>query len=79
VLSAFGVFASVVTLLTSLGNLLFPGYANIIQFGWAPIFIAEIVTGIWLWARGVKIEPCAESRTSNAFPGTPTIQSLDSR
>ena len=57
VLSAFGVFASVVTLLTSLGDLVFPAYAGVIQFGWGPIFIAEIATGTWLWARGVKIEP----------------------
>lgn len=55
-LSAFGVFASCVTLLTSLGDLLFPAYAGVIQFGWIPIFIAEIVTGIWLWTRGVRIE-----------------------
>lgn len=61
VLSAFGVFASFVTLLTSLGNLIFPAYADVIQFGWAPIFISEIVTGIWLWTRGVRIEPCPAS------------------
>lgn len=63
VLSAFGVFASIVTLLTSLGNLLFPAYADVIQFGWAPIFIAEIVTGIWLCVRGIRIEssPAADA------------------
>jgi hypothetical protein len=61
VLSAFGVFASCVTLLISLGNLTFPAYADVIQFGWAPIFISEIVTGIWLWTRGVRIEPTPES------------------
>ncbi|MGB4857939.1 MAG: DUF4386 domain-containing protein [Dokdonella sp.] len=54
VLSAFGVFASVVTLLVSFGNLLMPAYASVIQFGWIPIFIAEIVTGIWLLLRGVR-------------------------
>ena len=61
VLSAFGVFASFVTLLVSLGNLTFPAYANVIQFGWAPIFISEIVTGIWLLTRGVRIDPTPES------------------
>lgn len=61
VLSAFGVFASFVTLLTSLGDLIFPAYANLIQFGWAPIFISEIVTGIWLWVRGVRVDPSPES------------------
>lgn len=63
VLSAFGVFASIVTLLTSLGNLLFPAYADVIQFGWAPIFIAEIATGFWLCVRGIRIEssPAADA------------------
>lgn len=61
VLSAFGVFASCVTLLTSLGNLIFPAHAGVIQFGWLPIFIAEIPTGIWLWARGVRIDSLDES------------------
>jgi hypothetical protein len=63
VLSAFGVFASFVTLLISLGNLIFPAYASVIQFGWAPIFISEITTGIWLWARGVRIDPLPASGT----------------
>lgn len=56
VLSVFGIFASLVVLLTSLANLIFPVYANVIQFGWIPIFISEIATGIWLLACGVKIE-----------------------
>ena len=54
VLSAFGIFASIVVLFTSLGNLVLPAYADVIQFGWAPIFIAEITTGLWLWVRGVN-------------------------
>jgi hypothetical protein len=57
VLSVFGVFASAVTLLTSLGNLVFPAQADTLQFGWLPIFLAEITTGIWLLARGVRVEP----------------------
>lgn len=63
VLSAFGVFASIVTLLTSLGNLLVPAYADVIQFGWAPIVIAEIATGFWLCVRGIRIEssPAADA------------------
>lgn len=56
-LSACGVFASVVTMLVSLADLIFPAYADVIQFGWIPIFIAEISTGIWLLVRGVRIEP----------------------
>lgn len=54
ILSTFGIFASIVVLLTSLANLVFPEYADVIKFGWAPIFISEITTGIWLLVRGVK-------------------------
>ena len=61
VLSAFGVFASFVVLLTSLGNLIFPAHADVIQFGWAPIFLAEIVTGFWLMIRGVKVDSWHDS------------------
>lgn len=59
-LSGFGVFASVVTLLTSLGGLIFPAHANVIRLGWIPIFVSEIATGIWLLAFGVKVEPRSE-------------------
>jgi hypothetical protein len=53
-LSAFGIFASVIVLFISLGDLVLPAYADVIQLGWAPIFVAEITTGLWLWARGVE-------------------------
>ena len=55
ILSAFGIVASVVVLFVSLANLVLPAYAHVIQFGWAPIFIAEITTGLWLWVRGVSV------------------------
>ena len=54
ILSIFGLFASVLVLFVSLANLVLPAYADVIQFGWIPIFIAEITTGIWLLVRGVK-------------------------
>lgn len=60
VLSALGVFASVVTLLTSLGDLVFPAHANVILLGWIPIFVSEITTGIWLLVFGVKVEARSE-------------------
>ncbi len=66
VLSVLGAFASVVTLLTSLGDLVFPAYSNVIQFGWIPIFVSEIATGIWLLAYAVKVEPRSESDTEPA-------------
>ena len=61
VLSAFGMFASVVVFFTGLANLVFPEYAKLIQFGWGPIFIAEITTGIWLLVRGVRTGTAAKA------------------
>jgi hypothetical protein len=69
-LSMFGVFASVVTLLTSLGNLVFPAHADVLQFGWAPIFVAEIGTGIWLLARGVRVDSLPASGAVSAIRTT---------
>nr|WP_315476841.1 DUF4386 domain-containing protein [uncultured Undibacterium sp.] len=51
----FGIFASILVVLTSLGNLLLPEYAGTIQLGFIPMFISEIVTGLWLLFRGVKV------------------------
>lgn len=65
-LSASGVFASLVVVVTSMGDLVLPAHANVIQFGWAPIFIAEIATGIWLLAFGVEIEPRSAPDTGSA-------------
>jgi hypothetical protein len=40
---------------TSLGNLLCPEYADTIQLGFIPMFISEIVTGLWLLFRSVRV------------------------
>lgn len=53
--SVFGMFASIVVVLTSLAGLVLPEHGDIIQFGWAPMFISEIVTGLWLLFRGVRV------------------------
>lgn len=60
-LSAFGLFASVVALLTSIANLILPAWAHVIGFGWIPVFVAEVVIGLWLLIRGVKVEPWFEA------------------
>lgn len=65
ILSVFGIFASVLVLFTSLANLVLPAYAHVIQFGWTPIFIAEITTGLWLLVRGVKAGAGAHSVESS--------------
>lgn len=53
--AGFGIFASILVVLTSLAGLVFPEYGNIVQLGFVPMFISEIVTGLWLLSRGVKV------------------------
>ncbi len=47
-LSAFGVFASVIVSIICFGSLIFPEHSGTLQYGWAPMAIAEVTTGIWL-------------------------------
>ena len=55
IISVLGLGASVLVVLTSLANLVFPEQNDILEFGWAPMFLSEIVTGLWLLFRGVKV------------------------
>jgi hypothetical protein len=57
ILSAFGVFASVVVTLLCFGSLVFPEHSAILQYGWAPMAIAEVSTGVWLMIFAVKTPP----------------------
>lgn len=64
-LAAFGVFASVVVIILCFGTLLFPEYKGTLNYGWAPMAIAEIVTGFWLML-GVRI-PVPAAQQSDAM------------
>ena len=55
ILSAFGVFASVVVTIICFGSLIFPERAATLQYGWAPMAIAEVTTGFWLMFKGVNV------------------------
>jgi hypothetical protein len=48
ILSAFGVFASILVTVICFGSLIFPERAAILRYGWAPMAIAEVVTAFWL-------------------------------
>jgi len=48
VLSVFGMFASVIVTIMCFGSLIFPEYSQMLQYGWAPMAIAEVTTGFWL-------------------------------
>ena len=56
-LAALGVFGSVLLLMVSLASLIFPEHAGTFQYGWGPIGIAEVATGLWLSMRGIRPTP----------------------
>ncbi|HYB60939.1 MAG TPA: DUF4386 domain-containing protein [Methylomirabilota bacterium] len=60
VLSAFGVFASILVMIACFATLIFPGHAGRLQYGWAPLFLAEVVTGFWLMLFAVKTQADCE-------------------
>lgn len=54
IISIFGIFASVVVSLVGFATLISPDVTEVIQFGWLPMIIAEITTGIWLLFKGLR-------------------------
>jgi hypothetical protein len=55
VLAGFGVASSLVVLLGSLGIIVLPAYAERIEtFCYEPIFLYEMILGVWLLLRGVR-------------------------
>lgn len=56
VLSAFGVFASVLVTVICFGSLIFPEHSGTFQYGWLPMAVAEVVTGVWLMLFALKIQ-----------------------
>jgi len=57
ILSAFGVFASVMVTIMCFASLIFPERAATLQYGWAPMAIAEVTTGFWLMFKAVSVRP----------------------
>jgi hypothetical protein len=66
ILSAFSVFASVIVTIMCFGSLIFPEHAATLQYGWAPMAIAEVTTGFWLMLFSVKTQ--ARSDRQSARP-----------
>ena len=56
-LAALGVFGSVLMALVSLAMLVFPEFTRALQYGWAPIGIAEVATALWLVIVGIRPPP----------------------
>ena len=64
ILSAFGVFASVVVTIMCFGSLIFPERAAMLQYGWAPMAIAEVATGFWLMLFAVKTQTASDQQSA---------------
>ena len=64
VLSAFGVFASVIVTIMCFGSLIFPERAATLQYGWAPMAIAEVTTGFWLMLFAVKTQAPGDQQSA---------------
>ena len=64
ILSAFGVFASVIVTTICFGSLIFPEHAATLQYGWAPMAIAEVTTGIWLMLFAVKTQARSDQQSA---------------
>ncbi len=73
ILSAFGVFASVVVAIMCFGSLIFPERAATLQYGWAPMAISEVTTGFWLMIFAVKTQTGSEQQS--ARPELSTVRS----
>ena len=63
-LSAFGVFASVIVTITCFACLIFPEHSAGLQYGWAPMAIAEVTTGIWLILFSVKTRALIDQQST---------------
>lgn len=57
ILSAFDMFASVVVTVMCFASLIYPGHAAPFRYGWVPIAIAEVATGLWLILFAVNPSP----------------------
>jgi hypothetical protein len=68
ILSAFGVFASVIVTIMCFGSLIFSEHAATLQYGWAPMAIAEVTTGIWLMLFAVKTPTLSDQLSARSVP-----------
>jgi magnesium-transporting ATPase (P-type) len=64
IISAWGVFASVLATIVAFACLYWPQYSKPLELGWAPIGLAEISVGLWLLIKGLNLHP-RENRTGD--------------
>src|SRR5215510_6563624 len=54
--SRLGLFGSILVPIVCFGTLIFPQQGAVLQFGWLPIGIAEILAGFWLLFKGINLQ-----------------------
>jgi hypothetical protein len=58
ILAAWGIFSFLLMFIYSFVNILFPDYAAMIQtVCWTPAILFEIIFGLWLLFKGIKVPP----------------------
>jgi NADH:ubiquinone oxidoreductase subunit K len=55
VLSALGLFTSMLVPIVCFASLMSPQHAKMMQLGWLPLALAEILVGLWLLFKGVNV------------------------
>ncbi len=55
-LSVLGLLASVMVPVMCFGSLVFPEYSTTLKYGWAPMALAEVTTGVWLMLFAVRTQ-----------------------
>ncbi len=55
-LSGLGLLGSVLVPIVCFGSLMWPQHAKLLQLGWVPIGLAEILVGLWLLFKGLNLQ-----------------------
>jgi hypothetical protein len=63
ILSVFGVFSSAVVTVICFASLISSERAATLQYGWAPMAVAEVTTGIWLILFAVKTQARSDQQS----------------
>jgi hypothetical protein len=54
--------------ITCFGSLIFPEHAAKLQYGWVPMALAEVTTGIWLMLFAVKAQTRSDQQDAQPAP-----------
>jgi hypothetical protein len=65
-LSVFGLIASLLFAMLACANLLQFSLPGLLRYAWAPILLAEIATGVWLFVRGVDASRHGDANRARA-------------